>query len=114
VTGSHLLIAVGRRPNTDDLGLDAAGVALDKRGLSRSMTSFARTYRASGRSGTAMAAGPSHTRPTTTSRSLSPTSSTAIRVVLAIVLWPTISTPTRRLPAWASRRRRYASPAGRA
>ena len=33
VTGSHLLIAVGRRPNTDDLGLDAAGVAIDKRGF---------------------------------------------------------------------------------
>ncbi|MDE2094175.1 MAG: FAD-containing oxidoreductase [Burkholderiales bacterium] len=32
VTGSHLLLAVGRRPNTDDLGLDAAGVALDARG----------------------------------------------------------------------------------
>jgi pyruvate/2-oxoglutarate dehydrogenase complex dihydrolipoamide dehydrogenase (E3) component len=32
VAGSHLLIATGRRPNTDDLGLDKAGVALDKRG----------------------------------------------------------------------------------
>ena len=32
VTGSHLLLAVGRRPNTDDLGLDKAGVALDARG----------------------------------------------------------------------------------
>jgi pyruvate/2-oxoglutarate dehydrogenase complex dihydrolipoamide dehydrogenase (E3) component len=32
VAGSHLLVAVGRRPNTDDLDLDAAGVAVDKRG----------------------------------------------------------------------------------
>lgn len=32
VVGSHLLVAVGRRPNTDDLQLDAAGVALDARG----------------------------------------------------------------------------------
>ena len=32
VTGSHLLLAVGRRPNTDDLGLDKAGVAADARG----------------------------------------------------------------------------------
>ena len=32
VEGSHLLLAVGRRPNTDDLGLDAAGVARDERG----------------------------------------------------------------------------------
>jgi pyruvate/2-oxoglutarate dehydrogenase complex dihydrolipoamide dehydrogenase (E3) component len=32
VVGSHVLLAVGRRPNTDDLGLDAAGVAADERG----------------------------------------------------------------------------------
>ena len=32
IAGSHLLVAVGRRPNTDDLGLDAAGVETDKRG----------------------------------------------------------------------------------
>lgn len=32
VKGSHTLLAVGRRPNTDDLGLEAAGVAVDKRG----------------------------------------------------------------------------------
>ncbi|HJV64035.1 MAG TPA: FAD-containing oxidoreductase [Albitalea sp.] len=30
--GSHLLMAVGRQPNTDDLGLDRAGIATDKRG----------------------------------------------------------------------------------
>lgn len=30
--GTHLLLAVGRRPNTDDLGLDKAGVAVDARG----------------------------------------------------------------------------------
>ncbi|MDB5705684.1 MAG: hypothetical protein JWN66_2800 [Sphingomonas bacterium] len=32
VIGSHVLLAVGRRPNTDDLGLDHAGVATDARG----------------------------------------------------------------------------------
>ncbi|MFD2262001.1 FAD-containing oxidoreductase [Lacibacterium aquatile] len=32
ITGSHLLLAVGRRPNTDDLGLEAAGIATDARG----------------------------------------------------------------------------------
>lgn len=32
VTGSHVLLAVGRRPNTDDLGLELAGVAVDGRG----------------------------------------------------------------------------------
>jgi pyruvate/2-oxoglutarate dehydrogenase complex dihydrolipoamide dehydrogenase (E3) component len=30
--GSHVLLAVGRRPNTDDLGLDRAGVITDERG----------------------------------------------------------------------------------
>jgi len=32
VVGTRVLLAVGRRPNTDDLGLDAAGVAVDARG----------------------------------------------------------------------------------
>jgi pyruvate/2-oxoglutarate dehydrogenase complex dihydrolipoamide dehydrogenase (E3) component len=32
VVGTHLLMAVGRRANTDDLGLDKAGVAMDPRG----------------------------------------------------------------------------------
>ncbi len=32
ITGSHVLLAVGRQPNTDGLGLDAAGIALDERG----------------------------------------------------------------------------------
>jgi len=32
IEGSHLLLAVGRRPNTDDLGLDAAGVSRDDHG----------------------------------------------------------------------------------
>jgi len=30
--GSHVLLAVGRRPNTDDLGLEKAGVAIDSKG----------------------------------------------------------------------------------
>jgi pyruvate/2-oxoglutarate dehydrogenase complex dihydrolipoamide dehydrogenase (E3) component len=33
ISGSHLLLAIGRRPNTDDLGLEAAGVAMDGRGF---------------------------------------------------------------------------------
>jgi pyruvate/2-oxoglutarate dehydrogenase complex dihydrolipoamide dehydrogenase (E3) component len=32
VVGSHLLLAVGRTPNTDDLGLKNAGVTVDQRG----------------------------------------------------------------------------------
>lgn len=33
VVGSHVLLAVGRVPNTSDLGLDKAGVETDKRGF---------------------------------------------------------------------------------
>jgi pyruvate/2-oxoglutarate dehydrogenase complex dihydrolipoamide dehydrogenase (E3) component len=32
IAGTHLLVATGRRPNTDDLGLDKAGIATDTRG----------------------------------------------------------------------------------
>jgi pyruvate/2-oxoglutarate dehydrogenase complex dihydrolipoamide dehydrogenase (E3) component len=32
VAGTHVLLAIGRRPNTDDLGLDKAGVKTDERG----------------------------------------------------------------------------------
>ncbi len=31
--GSHLLVALGRRPNTDDLGCDAGGIRLDAKGF---------------------------------------------------------------------------------
>ncbi|MGL4238455.1 FAD-containing oxidoreductase [Tabrizicola sp.] len=33
VTASHVLAATGRRPNTDDLGLEAAGLVADPRGV---------------------------------------------------------------------------------
>ena len=33
VVGSHVLLAVGREPNTHDLGLDAAGIATNERGF---------------------------------------------------------------------------------
>jgi pyruvate/2-oxoglutarate dehydrogenase complex dihydrolipoamide dehydrogenase (E3) component len=32
IAGSHVLLAMGRRPNTDDLGLDAIGMKRDERG----------------------------------------------------------------------------------
>jgi pyruvate/2-oxoglutarate dehydrogenase complex dihydrolipoamide dehydrogenase (E3) component len=32
IIGSHVLVATGRRPNTDDLGLDKAGVKTDRHG----------------------------------------------------------------------------------
>src|SRR5439155_2889589 len=33
ITGSHLLVATGRVPNTEELGLDRAGVEKDQRGF---------------------------------------------------------------------------------
>ncbi len=33
VEGSHVLVAAGRKPNLSDLGLDAAGITFDKRGI---------------------------------------------------------------------------------
>lgn len=33
VTGTHLLLAVGRQPNTHDLGVESAGVTTDERGF---------------------------------------------------------------------------------
>jgi pyruvate/2-oxoglutarate dehydrogenase complex dihydrolipoamide dehydrogenase (E3) component len=47
VEGSTLLVAAGRAPNVEDLGLEAAGVALDERGLKvddRLRTSNPRVY----------------------------------------------------------------------
>lgn len=35
IVGTHLLVATGRRPNTDDLGLEKAGIAVDERGYIR-------------------------------------------------------------------------------
>jgi pyruvate/2-oxoglutarate dehydrogenase complex dihydrolipoamide dehydrogenase (E3) component len=33
IDGTHLLVATGRRPNTDDLGLELAGIATDAKGF---------------------------------------------------------------------------------
>ena len=76
--GSHVLLAVGRRPNTDDLGLDN-GWRRDRRARlhHRRRLLWPPTSPASGRSATATAAARSRTPPTTTSRSSRPTCSTA-------------------------------------
>ncbi|RMF07911.1 MAG: dihydrolipoamide dehydrogenase [Alphaproteobacteria bacterium] len=47
IEGSHLLLAIGRTPNVNDLGLDAANVAFDQRGIKvdrRLRTSNRRIY----------------------------------------------------------------------
>ena len=97
VVGSHVLLAVGRRPNTDDLGLEAAGVAGRRARLHRRRRRLAdQRLRTSGRSATATAAAPSPTPPTTTSRSPRRTCSTARRARSATAFRPTRSTSIRR------------------
>ena len=49
IVGSHVLLAVGRRPNTHDLGLDTAGVETDARGFITVDDQLRTTCRASGR-----------------------------------------------------------------
>jgi pyruvate/2-oxoglutarate dehydrogenase complex dihydrolipoamide dehydrogenase (E3) component len=47
VEGSHMLVAAGRKPNLDDLGLDEAGIKYDRRGVKvdgRLVTSNRRVY----------------------------------------------------------------------
>lgn len=60
VHGSHALLAIGSLPNTDDLGLSAAGVALDDRGFVRvdrvSRTTAAGVYAAGDCTGVLMLA----------------------------------------------------------
>jgi pyruvate/2-oxoglutarate dehydrogenase complex dihydrolipoamide dehydrogenase (E3) component len=49
ISGSHLLVATGRKPNLDDLGLASAGVRFDAKGIevdSRLRTSNRRIYAA--------------------------------------------------------------------
>ena len=76
ILGSHVLLAVGRRPNTDDLGLEAAGVKTDKQRLYRCRRRTAHERaRASGRWATATARVRSLIPPTTTLRSSQPTCS---------------------------------------
>jgi pyruvate/2-oxoglutarate dehydrogenase complex dihydrolipoamide dehydrogenase (E3) component len=75
--GSHVLLAVGRCPNTDDLGLDKAGVATDARGYITVDDSLATNVPAFGHWAIATGAAHSRTLPTTISRSSPPTCSTA-------------------------------------
>ena len=48
IVGSHVLLAVGRKPNTDDLGLEAAGIETDGRGYVTVDDELHTTCRASG------------------------------------------------------------------
>ena len=99
--GSHVLLAVGRQPNTDDLGLEAAGITTDKNGNIIVDDASPPTSMASGRSAIATAAALSPTPPTTISRSSPPTCSTARTARSATASPATRSTSIRRSAASA-------------
>ncbi len=67
IGGTHLLVAGGRIPNTDGIGLEEAGVETDERGHSRSTSGCRPRQRTSGRWATAPAARTSRTSASTTS-----------------------------------------------
>ncbi len=96
VHGSHLLAAVGRRPNSDWLDLDRAGIATDARGFITVDDQLRTNLPAYGRSATSMDWVPSPTPPTTTTRSSRPTCSTAKRAAPPIASPPMRSLSTRR------------------
>jgi pyruvate/2-oxoglutarate dehydrogenase complex dihydrolipoamide dehydrogenase (E3) component len=95
--GSHLLLAVGRDPNTHDLGLDAAGVKTERprlhRGRRRAPHEHARDLGAGRRQ---RARAPSRTRRTTITRSSPLTFSTTTAAAFRTASPCTRSSPTRR------------------
>jgi pyruvate/2-oxoglutarate dehydrogenase complex dihydrolipoamide dehydrogenase (E3) component len=72
VVGTDVLLAVGRRPNTDDLGLDRAGVAVDSRGYIKVDDSLATGVAGIWALGDCNGRGAFTTPPTMTTRSLRP------------------------------------------
>jgi thioredoxin reductase len=79
IEGSHLLAAIGRRPNTDRLGLDKAGIATDARGFITVDETLSTSVPGVWALGDVNGRAPSPTPRTTTSRSSPATCSTARR-----------------------------------
>ena len=100
IKGSHLLLAVGRRPNTDDLGLDAAGVSRDDGGYIVVNDQLE------------MRQARLRKRPTTTSRSSRPICSMVPCAASLTGFPPTRCSSIRRLVASASPKRRHKAKGG--
>jgi pyruvate/2-oxoglutarate dehydrogenase complex dihydrolipoamide dehydrogenase (E3) component len=98
VTGSHLLVATGRLPNADDLGVDKAGIEFTRRALSRSMVAWRRMCPASGHWATSRVDLLLLISPTTISRLFTATWLRAGRFPSTIVLFPIACSP---IPNWA-------------
>ena len=106
VVGSHVLLAVGRRPNTDDLGLDQAGVATDARGYITVDDSLATNVPGIWALGDCNGRGAFTTPHTTTSRSWPPTSWMASTAASPTAYPPMRSSSTRHWGGWAGPRPR--------
>jgi pyruvate/2-oxoglutarate dehydrogenase complex dihydrolipoamide dehydrogenase (E3) component len=112
VSGSHLLLAAGRRPNTDDLGLDQAGVLLDKPGYMVVDDQLRTNVPGIWALGTATDEGLLPIRPSTTLKSSPRIFSTTIHVASMTASRPTRCTSIRRWRAPARPRPRSGSKAG--
>lgn len=113
VAGTHVLLAVGRRPNTDDLGLDKAGIELDQRGYIVLTINCAPAYPASGLRAIALGEARSRIRHSMILRSSRPTCWMTTRGGLATASQPTARTSIRRSGGPASPKTKYARIRGR-
>jgi hypothetical protein len=99
IEGSDVLVAAGRIPNTDGIGLEEVGVELDTRGYIPSMNGWRPLRPTSGPWGTAPAARNSRTSPATTFES-SGTTWPEESAARAIGSCPTACSPTRHSRMW--------------
>ena len=100
ILGSHVLLAIGRRPNTDDLGLGAAGIDADERGFIRVDDQCRTNVPGVWAMGDVNGRGASPTLPGTTTRSWPPTCSTT----------PPAASPSASPPTRCSSIRRWVGP----
>jgi pyruvate/2-oxoglutarate dehydrogenase complex dihydrolipoamide dehydrogenase (E3) component len=105
-SAAHLLLAAGRRPNTDDLGLEQAGVLVDERGYIIVDEQLRTKVPGIWALGDAMAAGPSPTRPSMTLKPSPQIYSTMMRAASPTGSRPTRCTSIRRWDASARPRPR--------
>lgn len=99
IAGSHLLVAVGRAPNTDDLGLKSVGLKTMSVAISSPTNGSRPRCLASGRWATSITAVPSPI-PATTITTSWPKTSTAGSVARTRAQASTPCSPTRHWPTW--------------
>jgi pyruvate/2-oxoglutarate dehydrogenase complex dihydrolipoamide dehydrogenase (E3) component len=111
ITGTHVLLAVGWRPNTDDLGLDKAGIELDRRGYIVVDDQRRTNVPGSGLWEIATGGARLHIRRSMISRSSRPICSTTTRAGSATASQPTACISTHRSGGSASLKTKCSGPA---